>query len=106
VARQPQREPFGDTCQGDLRFLQSDGSALKPDAVSLFPTPKLPKGAQPLHAGLHARLPLACGGLDPHQQSLGHVNPHVTATVYVHALPGRDGLAAAAWQSFQNAGDR
>jgi hypothetical protein len=32
---------------------------------------------------------------------LGHVNPHVTATVYAHALPGRDDLAAAAWEKFQ-----
>jgi len=38
---------------------------------------------------------------------LGHVNPHVTATVYAHALPGRDDLAAAAWENFQqNAGER
>jgi integrase len=32
---------------------------------------------------------------------LGHVNPHVTATVYAHALEGRDDLAAAAWEKFQ-----
>jgi len=32
---------------------------------------------------------------------LGHVNPHVTATIYAHALPGRDDLAAAAWEKFQ-----
>jgi hypothetical protein len=32
---------------------------------------------------------------------LGHVNPHVTATVYAHALPGRDDLAATAWEKFQ-----
>jgi hypothetical protein len=35
---------------------------------------------------------------------LGHVNPHVTATVYTHALPGRDDLAAAAWETFQKDG--
>jgi hypothetical protein len=28
-------------------------------------------------------------------------NPHVTATVYADALPGRDDLAAAAWEKFQ-----
>ena len=32
---------------------------------------------------------------------LGHVNPHVTATVYAHALAGRDELAAAAWEKFR-----
>ena len=32
---------------------------------------------------------------------LGHVNPHVTATIYAHVLPGRDDLAAAAWEKFQ-----
>jgi len=35
---------------------------------------------------------------------LEHVNPHVTATVYAHALPGRDDLAAGAWESFQKKG--
>jgi len=35
---------------------------------------------------------------------LGHVTPHVTATVYAHAMPGHDDLAAAAWEKFQNAG--
>lgn len=35
---------------------------------------------------------------------LGHVNPHVTATVYAHALPGRDDLAADAWEKFQSTG--
>jgi len=32
---------------------------------------------------------------------LGHSNPHVTATIYAHALPGHDDLAAAAWEKFQ-----
>lgn len=32
------------------------------------------------------------------------LNPHVTATVYAHALPGRDDLAADVWEKFQNAG--
>ena len=32
---------------------------------------------------------------------LGHVDPHVTARIYAHALPRRDDLAAAAWRKFQ-----
>lgn len=32
---------------------------------------------------------------------LGHSNPHVTATVYAHAMPGHDDLAAKAWEKFQ-----
>ena len=32
---------------------------------------------------------------------LGHANPHVTATIYAHALPGCDDLAAKAWEEFQ-----
>src|SRR5260370_29194305 len=35
---------------------------------------------------------------------LGHANPHVTASVYAHALPGPDDLATAAWEKFQKNG--
>jgi hypothetical protein len=35
---------------------------------------------------------------------MGHANPHLTATVYAHALPGHDDLAAAAWEKFQKDG--
>ncbi len=35
---------------------------------------------------------------------LGHTNPNVTATVYAHAMPGHDDLAADAWEKFQREG--
>lgn len=99
-ARQPHREPFGDTCQGDYIFCNPDGSPLKPDTVSasvslLFPNLKLPKGPS-LRTPRHTRgshLLSAGVPLTEVSKRLGQLNPHVTAT----ALPGRDGLAAAAW---------
>lgn len=83
------------------------GSPLKPDTVSasvslLFRTLKLPKGPS-LHTLRHSHgsYLLAAGvPLTDVSKRLGHVNPHVTATVYARALPGRDDLAAA-WEKFQ-----
>lgn len=66
----------------------------------------LPKGAS-LHTLRHTHgLHLLAAGvpLTDVSKRLGHVNPHVTATVYAHALPGRDDLAADAWEKFQNVG--
>ena len=52
-----------------------------------------------------ARMMLAAGvPLTDVSKRLAHVNPHVTATVYAHALPGRDDLSAAAWESSQKNG--
>jgi integrase len=110
-AQQPHREHFGDSYQGDFIFCNPDGSPLKPDTVSasvslLFRTLKLPKGAS-LHTlrHTHGSHLLAAGvPLTDVSKRLGHVNPHVTATVYAHALPGRDDLAAAAWEKFQKDG--
>ena len=107
-AQQPYREQFGDSYQGDYIFCNPDGSPLKPDTVSasvslLFRNLKLPKGAS-LHTlrHTHGSHLLAAGvPLTDVSKRLGHVNPHVTATVYAHALPGRDDLAAAAWEKFQ-----
>ena len=48
----------------------------------LFRSLKLPKAAS-----LHSH------PLTDVRKRLGHVNPHVTATVYAHALPGKDDLA-------------
>lgn len=112
-AQQPQREHFGESYQGDFIFCNPDGSPLKPDTVSasvslLFRNLKLPKGAS-LHTlrHTHGSHLLAAGvPLTDVSKRLGHVNPHVTATVYAHALPGRDDLAAAAWEKFQNEGRR
>ncbi len=106
--QQPYREHFGDSYQGDFIFCNPDGSPLKPDTVSasvslLFRSLKLPKGVS-LHTlrHTHGSHLLAAGvPLTDVSKRLGHVNPHVTATVYAHALPGRDDLAAAAWESFQ-----
>src|SRR5579871_6258759 len=105
------RAHFGDSYQGDYIFCNPDGSPLKPDTVSasvslLFRNLKLPKGAS-LHTlrHTHGSHLLAAGvPLTDVSKRLGHVNPHVTATVYAHALPGRDDLAAAAWGKFQRDG--
>jgi integrase len=109
--QQPYREHFGDSYQGDYIFCNPDGSPLKPDTVSasvslLFRSLKLPKGAS-LHTlrHTHGSHLLAAGvPLTDVSKRLGHVNPHVTATVYAHALPGRDDLAADAWEKFQTSG--
>ena len=69
----------------------------------MFRNLKLPKGAS-LHTlrHTHGSHLLAAGvPLTDVSKRLGHVNPHVTATVYAHALPGRDDLAADAWEKFQ-----
>jgi len=105
------RALFGDTYQGNFIFCNPDGSPLKPDTISaavslLFRTLKLPKGAS-LHTlrHTHGSHLLAAGvPLTDVSKRLGHANPHVTATVYAHALPGRDDLAAAAWEKFQKDG--
>src|SRR5580698_982674 len=106
--QQPYREHFGESYQGDYIFCNPDGSPMKPDTVSasvslLFRDLKLPKGAS-LHSlrHTHGSQLLAAGvPLTDVSKRLGHVNPHVTATVYAHALAGRDDLAATAWEKFQ-----
>ena len=110
-AQEPHRAHFGESYQGDYIFCNPDGSPLKPDTISAavslyFRNLKLPKGAS-LHTlrHTHGSHLLAAGvPLTDVSKRLGHVNPHVTATVYAHALPGRDDLAAAAWEKFQSAG--
>jgi integrase len=107
-AQEPHREHFAESYQGDYIFCNPDGSPLKPDTISasvslLFRSLKLPKGAS-LHSlrHTHGSHLLAAGvPLTDVSKRLGHVNPHVTATVYAHALPGRDDLAADAWEAFQ-----
>jgi integrase len=102
------RDQFGETYQGNFIFCNPDGSPLKPDTVSasvslLFRKLKLPSGAS-LHTlrHTHGSHLLAAGvPLTDVSKRLGHANPHVTATVYAHALPGRDDLAAQAWEDFQ-----
>jgi hypothetical protein len=39
--------------------------------------------------------------VDRCQQATWNVNPHITATVYAHALAGSDDLAATAWEKLQ-----
>ena len=107
-AQQPYRDHFGESYQGDYIFCNPDGSPLKPDTISasvslLFRSLKLPKGAS-LHTlrHTHGSHLLAAGvPLTDVSKRLGHTNPHVTATVYAHAMPGHDDLAAAAWEKFQ-----
>jgi integrase len=110
-AQQPYRDHFGGSYQGDYIFANPDGSPLKPDTVSaavslLFRSLKLPKGAS-LHTlrHTHGSHLLAAGvPLTDVSKRLGHTNPHVTATIYAHAMPGHDDAAAAAWESFQKNG--
>ena len=102
------RAHFGAGYQGDFIFCNPDGTPLKPDTVSaavslLFRKFGLPKGVS-LHTlrHTHGSHLLAAGvPLTDVSKRMGHANPHVTATVYAHALPGRDDLAAAAWEKFQ-----
>src|ERR1035438_5420092 len=104
----PYREHFGASYQGDFIFCNPDGTPLKPDTISasvslLFHKLKLPKGAS-LHTLRHSHAShlLAAGvPLTDVSKRLGHANAHVTATIYAHALPGRDDLAAQAWEDFQ-----
>jgi integrase len=108
VRQQECRKQFGETYQGDFIFCNPDRSPLKPDTVSasvslLFRRLKLPKGAS-LHTlrHTHGSHLLAAGvPLTDVSKRLGHTNPHVTATVYAHALPGHDDQAAQAWEAFQ-----
>jgi integrase len=110
-AQLPYREHFGRGYQGDYIFCNPDGSPLKPDTVSasvslLFRNLDLPKGAS-LHSlrHTHGSHLLAAGvPITDVSKRLGHANPHVTATVYAHALPGHDDKAAEAWEKFQNTG--
>jgi integrase len=72
----------------------------------LFRNLKLPKGAS-LHSlrHTHGSQLLAAGvPITDVSKRLGHANPHVTATVYAHALPGHDDMAAEAWEKFQKSG--
>ena len=109
--QQPYREHFGDSYQGDFIFSNPDGSPLKPDTISasvslLFRNLKLPKGAS-LHTlrHTHGSHLLAAGvPLTDVSKRLGHSSPHVTATIYAHALEGRDDLAAKAWEKFKTSG--
>jgi len=109
--QQPYREHFGNSYQGDFIFCNPDGSPLKPDTISasvslLFRSQKLPKGAS-LHSlrHTHGSHLLAAGvPLTDVSKRLGHSSPHVTATIYAHALEGRDDLAAKAWEKFQSEG--
>jgi len=110
-SQQPYRDHFGPSYQGDYIFCNPDGSPLKPDTVSaavslLFRDLKLPKGAS-LHTlrHTHGSHLLAAGvPLTDVSKRLGHTNPHVTATIYAHAMPGHDDLAADAWEKFQKNG--
>lgn len=95
-------------------FATPEGEPLRPDSVSsavsaLFKRLKLPKGAS-LHSlrHTHGSHLLAAGvPLTDVSKRLGHANPNITATVYAHALPGRDREAARKWEEFQkrNLGD-
>jgi integrase len=93
---------------GDLIICNPDGSALKPDSISskvslLARKLKLPKGVS-LHTLRHSHgshLLAAGTPLIDVAARLGHSTVQTTASVYAHALTGRDDEAAAAWEQFQ-----
>jgi integrase len=97
----------------DLIFSEPDGSPLKPDSISssvsaLFQRLKLPKpkGAS-LHMLRHSHgSHLLASGMEltAVSERLGHSSPYVTATVYSHAIKGRDKEAARKWDDFQRQG--
>lgn len=93
------RKQFGSAYQArlDLVFANHDGTPLRPNSLSgsvsnLRKKLKLPPGAS-LHTlrHTHASQLLAAGvELPVVSARLGHSNVYVTATVYSHALKGRD----------------
>jgi hypothetical protein len=100
------RDHFGPDYRTDLDliFATSDGSFLKPDSVSAKVSLALrkigfKKGIS-LHTLRHSHgshllsngVPLPAVSKRP-----GHSNPHVTATIYSHALDRDDQVAADAW---------
>jgi integrase len=87
----------------------SADAELLPDSISgtvsaLFRRLKLPKGAS-LHSLRHTHgSHLLAAGMELPAVSarLGRSTTYVTATVYAHALSGRDDEAARIWDKFQN----
>jgi integrase len=109
------RQQFGPDYRADLDliFSEPDGSPLKPDSISssvsaLFKRLKLPKpkGAS-LHMLRHSHgSHLLASGMEltAVSERLGHSSVYVTATVYSHAIKGRDKEAARKWDEFQRQG--
>jgi len=105
------REQFGPDYRTDLDLIVAnpDGTPLRPDSISgtvsaLFRRLKLPKGAS-LHSLRHTHgSHLLAAGIELPAVSarLGHSSTYVTATVYAHALSGRDDEAARIWDKFQS----
>jgi integrase len=104
------RQQFGPDYRTDLDliFANLDGTPLRPDSVSasvsaLCRRLKLPKGVS-LHTLRHSHgSHLLAGGMDLPTVSarLGHSSTYVTATIYAHAIHGRDDEAARRWEEFQ-----
>lgn len=106
------RQQFGPGYRTDLDliFANTDGTPLRPDSISasvsaLFKRLKLPKpkGAS-LHLLRHSHgSHLLASGMEltAVSERLGHSSPFVTATVYSHAIKGRDREAARKWEEFQ-----
>jgi integrase len=110
------RQQFGPDYRKDLDliFSEPNGEQLKPDSISasvsaLFKRLKLPKpkGAS-LHLLRHSHgSHLLASGMEltAVSERLGHSSPYVTATVYSHAIKGRDREAARKWEEFQRKGN-
>ncbi len=107
------RKQFGPDYRADLDLIfgNPEGEPLRPDSVSssvsaLFRRLKLPKGAS-LHSLRHTHgSHLLAAGMELTAVSarLGHSSMYTTATVYAHAIHGRDDEAAKKWEEFQKRG--
>jgi integrase len=106
------RQQFGTDYRTDLDliFANPDGTPLRPDSISssvsaLFKRLKLPKPkGTSLHLLRHSHgSHLLASGMEltAVSERLGHSSPFVTATVYSHAIKGRDREAARKWEEFQ-----
>jgi integrase len=106
------RDKFGPDYRADLDliFAEPDGTPLKPDSISasisaLFKRLKIPKPkGTSLHLFRHSHgSHLLASGMEltAVSERLGHSSPYVTATVYSHAVKGRDREAAQKWEEFQ-----
>jgi hypothetical protein len=87
------RAHFGDSYQGNYIFCNPDGSPVKPDTISaavslLFRTLNSRKAPVSTRCGTRtARNSWNGVPLTDVSKRPGHVNPHVTATIYAHAPP-------------------
>jgi integrase len=89
----------------DLVFCGPDGNYLKPDSVSAkcsLIAKKAGLKSASLHTLRHSHASLLLSNgvpLPTVSKRLGHSSPHVTATIYSHALPNDEQAAAEIWDT-------